>query len=187
MRFSQFGTSVSRSGAPPLPSPHSPNHDDGQRARLLLRRAVELPSNQIGSVAYQAHGTFCQGFPPRAWDHRLSVRRRPCRPPARPRGDIYTIDGELANAGDGQSPTSVLGARSAVVESGSDVYIVDEADNRIEEISATSKTQWGRTMTAGDLYTVACVEWEIWTAPAFVEAVTSGKVGAHGIEEGIPR
>lgn len=26
-----------------------------------------------------------------------------------------------------------------------------------------------------------------WTAPAFVEAVTSGKVGAHGIEEGIPR
>ena len=26
-----------------------------------------------------------------------------------------------------------------------------------------------------------------WTAPAFVEAVTSGKVGVHGIEEAISR
>ena len=48
----------------------------------------------------------------------------------------------------------MLGAPDAVVQNGSDVYIVDEADNRIEEIPGTSKTQWGRAMTAGDMYTV---------------------------------
>jgi hypothetical protein len=49
----------------------------------------------------------------------------------------------------------VLGAPDTVVQNGADVYIVDLADNRIEEIPGTSKTRWGRSMTAGDMYTVA--------------------------------
>jgi hypothetical protein len=49
----------------------------------------------------------------------------------------------------------VLGAPDTVVQNGADVYIVDLADNRIEEIPGTSKTRWGRSMTAGDMYPVA--------------------------------
>ena len=29
--------------------------------------------------------------------------------------------------------------------------------------------------------------WDLWTAPSFLEAVTSGKVGTHGITEAAPR
>ena len=68
---------------------------------------------------------------------------------------IYTIDGLRTSTGDGGPPTGVLGAPDQVVTSGSDVYIVDLADNRIQEIPGTSKTQWGQSMTAGDMYTVA--------------------------------
>ena len=36
-----------------------------------------------------------------------------------------------------------------------DIYIADAGNNRIQEIAATDHTQWGITMTAGDVYTVA--------------------------------
>jgi RHS repeat-associated protein len=70
-------------------------------------------------------------------------------------GDLYTIDGLRTTTGDGVSPAHAVGADAAVVQNGSDVYIVDESDNHILEIPGTSKTQWGRTMTAGDMYVVA--------------------------------
>jgi len=70
-------------------------------------------------------------------------------------GDIYTIDGLRTDTGDGSPPSDVVGAADAVVQNGSDVYIVDMADNHILEIPGTSKTQWGRTMTAGKMYVVA--------------------------------
>jgi hypothetical protein len=35
------------------------------------------------------------------------------------------------------------------------VYIADLASNRIQEIAASSHAQWGQSMTAGDVYTVA--------------------------------
>ena len=70
-------------------------------------------------------------------------------------GDLYTIAGLRTDTGDGDAPTDVVGAADAVVQNGSDVYIVDEADNHILEIPATAKTQWGRSMTAGKMYVVA--------------------------------
>ncbi|HUY48159.1 MAG TPA: DUF6531 domain-containing protein, partial [Streptosporangiaceae bacterium] len=70
-------------------------------------------------------------------------------------GDIYTTEGLRSNTGDGGATSGVLGAPDTVVQNGSDTYIADIADNRILEIPATSKTQWGRSMTAGDMYTVA--------------------------------
>ena len=70
-------------------------------------------------------------------------------------GDIYTMDGRRTDTGDGGAPSGVAGAPDTVTENGSDFYIADIADNRILEIPATSKTQWGRTMTAGDMYVVA--------------------------------
>jgi len=70
-------------------------------------------------------------------------------------GDIYTIDGLRTDTGNGSSPSDVVGSADAVVQNGSDVYIVDESDNHILEIPGTSKTQWGVSMTAGKMYVVA--------------------------------
>jgi RHS repeat-associated protein len=70
-------------------------------------------------------------------------------------GDIYTVEGLRTHNGDGGPPSGVAGAADVVTQNGSDVYIADLADNRILEIPATSKTQWGRAMTAGDMYAVA--------------------------------
>jgi RHS repeat-associated protein len=70
-------------------------------------------------------------------------------------GDIYTIAGRRTHNGDGGAPSGVLGAPDVVTQNGSDTYVADLADNRIMEIPATSKTQWGRAMTAGDMYAVA--------------------------------
>ena len=36
-----------------------------------------------------------------------------------------------------------------------DLYIADTGNSRIQEIAATSHTQWGIAMTAGDVYTIA--------------------------------
>ena len=70
--------------------------------------------------------------------------------------DIYTLDGLRADTGQGGPATSApLNRPEGVKMDGSDAYIADTAGNRIEEIPATSKTQWGVTMTAGDIYTIA--------------------------------
>jgi RHS repeat-associated protein len=70
-------------------------------------------------------------------------------------GDIYTTAGLRTDTGDGDAPSDVVGAADAVVQNGSDLYIVDESDNHILEVPATTKTQWGRSMTAGKMYVVA--------------------------------
>ena len=36
-----------------------------------------------------------------------------------------------------------------------DLYIADSGYNRIQEVAATTKTQWGQSMTADYVYTVA--------------------------------
>jgi RHS repeat-associated protein len=70
-------------------------------------------------------------------------------------GDIYTIAGLRTDTGDGSTPSDVVGAADAVVQNGSDIYIVDESDNHVLEIPATTKTQWGRSLTTGKMYVVA--------------------------------
>ena len=35
------------------------------------------------------------------------------------------------------------------------MFIADAANNRVQEIAATSHTQYGIAMTAGDVYTIA--------------------------------
>jgi RHS repeat-associated protein len=71
-------------------------------------------------------------------------------------GDIYTLDGTATSHGSGGSPGSgVLDDPGSVFLSGSDVYIADADENRVEEVPGTSKTQWGIAMTAGDMYTIA--------------------------------
>jgi RHS repeat-associated protein len=71
-------------------------------------------------------------------------------------GDIYTVDGLRANTGQGgPAAQAAAGSPAAVSVNGSDTYFADPAGNRIEEIAGANETEWGITMTAGDLYTVA--------------------------------
>ena len=70
--------------------------------------------------------------------------------------DIYTISGPGTDTGDGGPATSApLNAPGGVTDSNGNIYVADSAGNRVQEIPAASGTQWGISMTAGDVYTIA--------------------------------
>ena len=52
-------------------------------------------------------------------------------------------------------PTPCSSPPRVAVDSSGDLYIADPGNNRIQETAATTGTQWGQSMTAGDIYTVA--------------------------------
>jgi len=69
-------------------------------------------------------------------------------------GDIYAIDGLATSTGEGGSPTgAALNWPNSVYHHG-DVYIADTSGNRVLEIPGSTGTQWGKSMTAGDIYTI---------------------------------
>ncbi len=76
-------------------------------------------------------------------------------------GDVYTIAGSASgrsgDAGDGGAATSALldNPDSVAVDAAGDVYLADYDNCQIREVAATTHTQWGQSMTAGDIYTVA--------------------------------
>jgi RHS repeat-associated protein len=71
-------------------------------------------------------------------------------------GDIYTLDGTRTADGNGGPPAAAaMDGPAGIFVNGSDVYIADTVENRVEEVPGTSKTQWGIAMTAGDVYTIA--------------------------------
>jgi RHS repeat-associated protein len=76
-------------------------------------------------------------------------------------GDIYTIvgstSGTYGDTGDGGGGTSALLSTpfAVTVDGSGNVYIADDANNRVQELAATAHTQWGQAMKAGDVYTVA--------------------------------
>ncbi|HEY3906371.1 MAG TPA: RHS repeat-associated core domain-containing protein [Streptosporangiaceae bacterium] len=72
-------------------------------------------------------------------------------------GNIYAIGGLATNNGNGGSgPQSVVsGPQADEVDGSGNIYFADTADNRVQEIPVTTGTQWGISMTAGDVYTVA--------------------------------
>ena len=70
-------------------------------------------------------------------------------------GDIYTLTGTRTDTGQGGPPQSAaLNNPGSIFVNGADTYFVDTNGNRVEEIPGTTKTQWGQSMTAGDIYTV---------------------------------
>jgi RHS repeat-associated protein len=90
-------------------------------------------------------------------------------------GDIYAADGMRLDSGDGNpassslldNPKGVFWNNTPGPDYG-DVYIADTADNRIQEIPASNGEEWGITMTAGDIYTVAGQENGQEELPSFV-------------------
>ncbi len=71
-------------------------------------------------------------------------------------GDIYTVDGLETNTGTGGPPTgAAMKSPSQDIYTSSGVYIADYGDNRVLEIPSATGTQWGQSMTAGDIYAIA--------------------------------
>ena len=68
-------------------------------------------------------------------------------------GDIYTVagTGTAGYSGDGGAATSArLDLPTGVaVDAGGDLYIADQDNNRVQEVAATTHTQWGQSMTRG--------------------------------------
>ncbi len=76
-------------------------------------------------------------------------------------GVISTVAGSAAGTsgatGDGGAAASALldSPWGLGVDSAGDLYIADQGNSRVQEVFATGGEQWGRHMTAGDIYTVA--------------------------------
>src|SRR5581483_209652 len=76
-------------------------------------------------------------------------------------GDIYTVAGDAlggsGSSGNGGAAADALLAcpQGVAVDSSDNLYIADQCNNRIQEVPASNGTQYGISMTAGEIYTVA--------------------------------
>ena len=76
-------------------------------------------------------------------------------------GHAYTVAGSSTcasgHSGDGGAADSAKldGELTVMLDSSGDLIIADSDNNRIQEVAGTSATQWGISMTAGDIYTIA--------------------------------
>ena len=76
-------------------------------------------------------------------------------------GIITTFAGQATwdsgNSGDGGPATAATmeWPNALAVDAAGNVYITDGHANQLREVAATGGTQWGQSMTAGDIYTVA--------------------------------
>jgi hypothetical protein len=76
-----------------------------------------------------------------------------------PAGTISDFAGGagLGDAGDGglAKQAKLSAVTSLGVDSAGNVYLADAGNNQIREVAAAAGAQWGQTMAAGDIYTVA--------------------------------
>jgi RHS repeat-associated protein len=72
-------------------------------------------------------------------------------------GDIYAAAGLRTDNGNGGAPQASIVSQPGdeYVDSSGDIYFADTDDNRIQEIAGYTGSQWGQSMIAGDIYTVA--------------------------------
>jgi trimeric autotransporter adhesin len=73
-------------------------------------------------------------------------------------GDIYTVAGDgssLASGDGGPAVSAGLTSESVAVGPAGNLVIADSANNRIRLVAATSGTFFGRSVVAGDIYTIA--------------------------------
>src|SRR5262249_5291441 len=77
------------------------------------------------------------------------------------RNDVYTVAGSASgssgSSGDGGPATSALLSEpeQVTVDASGNLYIADSENNKVREVAAANGTQWGQSMTASDIYTVA--------------------------------
>src|SRR5260370_321839 len=67
------------------------------------------------------------------------------------------MDTLVINTYGGSNPAAPapLNNPGGLLYNGADLYIADTTDNRVQEVPGSSGTQWGISMTAGDVYTIA--------------------------------
>ncbi len=76
-------------------------------------------------------------------------------------GDMYTVagsstgvSGSTGNGGPAAS-AKLQNPDGVTFDAAGDLYIADSANERVQEVPASTGTQWGQAMTAGDMYTIA--------------------------------
>ena len=75
--------------------------------------------------------------------------------------DIYTVAGSSTGApgssGDtGAAASGLLTSPGGLaLDASDDIYIADTGNNRVQEVASTTGTQWGQSMSQGDIYTVS--------------------------------
>ena len=79
--------------------------------------------------------------------------------------DIYDVAGNGVNTGDGDyghdgnggaaTSAELLVPSGLAFDAAGDLFIADSWNNRVQEVPANLHAQWGQSMTAGDIYTVA--------------------------------
>jgi sugar lactone lactonase YvrE len=69
-------------------------------------------------------------------------------------GDVYSVAGQGTGGSGGPAVSASVIPGGLAFDSGGDLYLEETWSNRIEEIAATTHSQWGISMTAGRIYTV---------------------------------
>ena len=134
--------------------------------------AVEDPNGKTTHLAYDTYGDLTATVDPlgRITTYRYNIlgeKTSSVSPrgsettgsgPADIPGDVYHIagPGPQPYIGDGGPAASAYlnNDEGVAVDSSGDIYVADNNNNRIQEIAASTGTQWGISMTAGDVYTV---------------------------------
>src|SRR6202166_117929 len=74
-------------------------------------------------------------------------------------GDVYTIvgNGTAGTSGNGGQATEaeLSTPLSSTIDASGNLYVADNVNNRVQEVAGTTHSQWGISMTAGDVYTIA--------------------------------
>lgn len=132
----------------------------GSRAASVRSRRVAVP------IAGLAAGLATLGVLMGAPAHAQSGQVVP--------GDIYTIDGLSTDTGlGGPALRAAIGTPDAVLVNHGNLYIADGEGNRVLEVAGADHTQWGISMTRGDVYVVA------GSATGFPGSSGNGTLAAH--------
>lgn len=125
----------------------------GLATSALLTEPFAVATNAAGDVFISGRGTNQVYDVPAASGTNFGI--------AMTAGHIYTIAGSTSgtsgDSGNGGHATSALldNPEGVALDSSGNLYVSDSSNNRVQEIAATTHTQWGISMTSNDIYTVA--------------------------------
>jgi RHS repeat-associated protein len=144
-----------------LPSAGDPvNTEDGDFSQTAADAsiptfgpALDFTRTYDAGVAEQQTESGTPGSMGYGWTDNWASSAASDRPSA---GNLYLIDGLATDNGmGGPAADAAIGAAADVLQSSGNIYIADELGNRVEEVAGANQTQWGITMTKGDVYTIA--------------------------------